>query len=84
MTALRRAGVYRLPNEKIYVALPAAREGRYFLYAQRGNLPLIPDYVMNVEGHIVTWPDELRTAWSSLNIVDTGETYRRGSPAGKR
>jgi hypothetical protein len=40
--------------------------------------------VMNVEGHIVTWPDELRTAWSSLNIVDTGETYRRGSPAGKR
>lgn len=81
MTALRRDGVYRLPNGKTYVALPANRQGRHFLYARRGNLPLLPDYVMNVEGRILTWPDDSQTAWSSLNIIDTGETYHRIRPA---
>jgi hypothetical protein len=82
MTTLRREGVYRLPNDKVYVALPAERRGRHFLYAYRETLPLIPDYVMNVEGYIVTWPDELRTPWSSRNIIDTGETYHRIPPVG--
>lgn len=84
MTTLRREGVYLLPGDKFYVARPAKRQGRHFLYSRRDNFPLIPDYVMSNEGYVLTWPDEQQTPWSSHSIIDTGETYRRSPPASTR